>query len=94
MTRHHDLKCWIQFFGEVWKGDKTHEVRRDDRDYAVGDTVRLHEFLPDRKMYTGRSVLASISSITHPGPIGGNARLPEGVCVFSFVELSRLGADL
>lgn len=90
----HRLKCWPQFFAEVWKDDKRHEVRRNDRQFDVGQTVELLEYLPGQKIYTGRSLLVVITSITHPGPVGGNARLPEGICVFSFRELSRRGEDL
>ena len=90
----HDLKSWPDHFSEVWKGDKTHEVRRADRDYKVGDVVRLREFLPGRAVYTGRWVRGIITAITLPGPVGDNVRLPEGIVVFSFAEHARGGDDL
>ena len=90
----HDLKCWAQYFAEVWKGDKRHEVRRNDREFEIGHTIALREYLPGQRVFTGRVVEGSITSITHPGPVGGNARLNEGVCVFTFSELSRTGDDL
>lgn len=44
----HDLKCWPKDFDAIVRGDKTHEARRnDDRKFAVGDTLRLHEWIPD-----------------------------------------------
>lgn len=44
---HHELKTWPRYFDAVKRGDKSFEVRRDDRGYAVGDTLVLREFEPD-----------------------------------------------
>ncbi len=43
----HDLKCWPGDFAAIEAGTKTHEARRDDRGFAVGDTLRLREWTPD-----------------------------------------------
>ena len=48
----HTLKILPQYFKEVWNEDKTFELRKDDRDYKIGDTLRLQEF--DHGTYTGR----------------------------------------
>ena len=48
----HELKILPQYFEEVWNENKTFELRKDDRDYKVGDTLRLLEF--DYGTYTGR----------------------------------------
>ena len=40
----HELKTLPQYFWEVWNGNKTFEIRKDDRDYKVGDKLRLLEF--------------------------------------------------
>lgn len=37
----HDLKTWLQYFDAVVEGRKPFEVRRNDRDYQVGDWLRL-----------------------------------------------------
>jgi len=50
---HHDLKTWPDYFAAVLRGAKTFEVRKDDRGFAVDDTVTLHEFAPARDGYTG-----------------------------------------
>lgn len=41
---HHELKTWPVHFEAVWRGDKTFEVRLDDRAYQCGDTVTLREW--------------------------------------------------
>lgn len=42
----HELKTWPEFFEAVERGDKTFEVRRDDRGFCVGDTLVLQRFQP------------------------------------------------
>lgn len=37
----HELKTWPVYFDAVKRGEKTFEVRRDDRGFQKGDTVRL-----------------------------------------------------
>jgi uncharacterized protein DUF3850 len=68
----HELKCWPEFFDALWNGRKTFEVRRNDRNYRVGDTLSLHEWVNDHK--TGRvinAVVTGLWSLHLPG-------LPDG----------------
>ncbi len=51
MTKIHELKILPQFLYSVIKGDKTFEVRKNDRDFEVGDIVRLREWNPDTQTY-------------------------------------------
>lgn len=37
----HDVKCETHYFDAVERGDKTFEVRRDDRGFQRGDVLRL-----------------------------------------------------
>lgn len=61
----HELKCWPKFFGPITEGRKRHDLRRaGDRDFRVGDLMRLREFSPDEGAYTGRECTVSISYIT------------------------------
>lgn len=51
----HDLKILPQFYRAVLERRKTFEVRQNDRPFAVGDYVNLHEYDPDYcGKYTGR----------------------------------------
>lgn len=52
----HDLKCWPDYFQAIVDGRKTFEIRRSDRGFAVGDTLRLREWVPLNGPYTGREV--------------------------------------
>jgi len=53
MTRH-ELKTWPQYFAAVRSGKKRFEIRRNDRDFSVGDILVLREFDPDSDAYTGQ----------------------------------------
>lgn len=61
----HRVKSWPSFFEATLAGVKTHDVRRmTDRDYQVGDTLRLMEFDPEKQEYTGRELCVRITYIT------------------------------
>lgn len=42
----HILKCHPHFFAAIVEGRKTFEIRRNDRNYCVGDTFTLREYDP------------------------------------------------
>jgi hypothetical protein len=61
----HKVKSWPQLFEATLTGAKTHDLRRaGDRDYRVGDILRLQEFDPDTRRYTGRELRVRITYIT------------------------------
>ena len=61
----HKVKSWPKLFEATLAGLKTHEVRRmSDRDYSVGDTLRLQEYDPTSAHYTGRELTVRITYIT------------------------------
>ena len=52
----HELKTMTKYFRDVESGVKTFEVRRNDRNFQVGDTLVLREWIPPGKwveQYTG-----------------------------------------
>lgn len=80
----HDVKIWPDFYARAETGDKTFELRKNDRDYRVGDIVRLHEWKPEDQEYTGRVLVRRITYITHGGRFG----LQEGYVCFSLTPCS------
>lgn len=50
---HHDVKLAANFCEPVNTGRKTFEIRKNDRNYMEGDTIRLHEWAPEVG-YSGR----------------------------------------
>lgn len=47
----HELKTIQPYFNDVLNGDKTFEIRKFDRDYKVGDELKLIEFDPISQSY-------------------------------------------
>lgn len=46
----HRLKTLTKFWGAVYRGEKTFELRKNDRNFAVGDTLCLIEYPGDREL--------------------------------------------
>lgn len=71
----HYLKTVQPYFSEVKKGTKTFEVRKNDRNFSVGDEVCLREYDKESDTYSGKQVRVTITYV-----------LPIclGACVYSF----------
>ena len=59
--KHHYLKILPDYYDHVKSGDKTFEVRLNDRDYQVNDVLHLQEFMNGE--YTGRELVKVVSYI-------------------------------
>lgn len=72
------LKCDYWSFLAVKSGDKTYEVRVDDRNFRRGGVLRLQQTAPgDRSTFTGEELVAQVTYKTEAGEFG----LPEKLCV-------------
>ena len=49
----HEVKCWPEYFEAVLNGTKLFELRLDDRDYRVGDTILQKEYEPGGRYIGG-----------------------------------------
>jgi hypothetical protein len=72
----HELKILPQYYKKVSSGEKRFEIRKDDRNFKIGDLIRLSEF---NKEYTGRDCLVEIIYKLD----GGNYGLEKGYCILS-----------
>lgn len=45
----HAVKAYPEYYGSLATGDKTFEVRKNDRPYEVGDILAVNEFIPDER---------------------------------------------
>lgn len=59
----HELKIQSEYFLAVINKTKTFEIRKNDRDFKVGDKIILRE-IDSRGRYTGRSAFRNIAYIT------------------------------
>lgn len=60
----HKLKIQPQYFIEVCTGKKSFEIRKNDRNFQVGDKLLLKEFESETRSYTGRVIERKITYIT------------------------------
>ena len=82
----HELKIEDKHFLKVALGKKTAEIRKNDRDYKVGDILVLKEIeMPKGKLiYTGCYVMAQITHIVTSEEFNGIA---NGYAMLSFAPL-------
>lgn len=46
---HHELKTWPKPFAAIRSGEKSYEIREDDREFKVGDSLLLKEHDPHER---------------------------------------------
>lgn len=84
----HALKTWPSFFEAVLNGRKTFECRKNDRDFAPGDTLVLKEYDPAKEAvlddwkYTGRTLTRTVGFVVHGGVFG----IAPGYCVMALLS--------
>ena len=82
----HELKTLPQYFGQTWEYLKLFECRSTaDRNFEVGDKVRLREW-SEETGYTGREIVVKITSIITSGKFG----IAPGFCVFGTKILEKV----
>lgn len=95
MSVHH-LKTWPLYFQAIERGDKTFELRRNDRDFKVGDTLILQEWDPRKGggNYTGRWAAFKAGYVIEGGDeeFGADALSPL-YCILSLVPHPTLTPD-
>ena len=74
----HELKTWPEFFNQTRFGEKLFEYRKNDRDFHSDDVLRLREYLPSEKCYTGREIMMLILKVQKDIP-----GLPKNYCIMS-----------
>jgi hypothetical protein len=67
MPQTHVLKCWSLYWDAIARGEKTFEVRFNDRPYVVGDILELHRIESDPHLIEQRT----------SDPVAANAEPPE-----------------
>jgi hypothetical protein len=74
----HSLKTWPKGFQAILDGRKAYEIRKNDRNFQVGDELFLREYVPEGEgYYTGAELTVIITYMTQGGMWG----IPDGICV-------------
>lgn len=60
----HDVKSWAHFFDAIDSGHKKHDLRKNDRNYKVGDFLRLRRYDNINGCYAGPTIVRKITYIT------------------------------
>lgn len=66
----HYLKTWSKYFKPVVSGEKTFEIRINDRNYQIGDILVLQEYDFDTQTYTGDAFRVIVAYIFYGGRFG------------------------
>lgn len=83
----HHIKLGASFFEEIERGEKTFELRKNDRDYKKGDILEMMEFKDGKN--TGRTVRVLVTYI-----LTEFAGLEEGYCIMATCLLNENGEPL
>lgn len=65
--QHHYIKIKPEYYRAIERGDKTFEVRYNDRDYQAYDVLHLQEWCGNGEFsggeYTGREIIADVTYV-------------------------------
>lgn len=61
----HKLKILPEYYNAQIEGKKNFEIRKNDRNYQIGDWLLLKEYNPKIKKFTERKVMVEITYITN-----------------------------
>lgn len=84
MSKEHELKCWISSYEAIERGEKPWEFRRNDRDFQVGDVLKLDKWDPGMRYGGGYvwphvTLRRRVTYILHGGQFG----IPVGFCIMT-----------
>lgn len=82
--RRHELKILPKWYEDVESSKKNFEIRRNDRDFKVGDTLILQEY--EEGSYTGRQITRKIQYIYQGN---GDYGLSEGYCIMGLEQATN-----
>lgn len=83
----HRVKTWPPFFKDALLNKKKFELRLNDRDYQVGDTLLQEEFDPELKDYTGMKRRSNIIYVMRAEDIPKTWGLKDGWCILGLGEI-------
>lgn len=82
--KEHKIKIKKRYYDAVLKGEKTFEIRKNDRDYNVGDIINFIPIADDCDMILPHNQTSyKVTYVFHGGEYG----LEEGYCVFGIAPI-------
>lgn len=96
--RRHELKSWPEHFDPLFRGAKTSELRRNDRDFKVGDWIVFREWSPQGWLseggYSGRHCGRLVTHILTAEDLGTIGGLLAGYVILSLWRLTVNGQEV
>lgn len=89
MSNIHTLKCIQPYFNLVWLGKKKAEIRKNDRDFKLGDIIYLQEYNKEKNTFTEYQLKIRITDI-----LENFEGIELGYCMFSFDVEERITDEL
>lgn len=88
----HVLKSWPEFYAPLVHGDKTFDLRKNDRNFQIGDTILMREWDPlderspgERGKHTGRfarfRIVHILYGVGNQGAILPLKGIQSGYCI-------------
>lgn len=85
MNKVHELKICPEFLSPIEDGRKTFEVRYNDRNYEIGDTLELREYDERSEQYGERVLTAKVLYVLE----GGRYGVKEGYCAMGIEIINK-----
>lgn len=83
----HQLNTWPTYWSAIGRGEKTFEVRRNDRGFQTGDIIELYRTWEDRPASTRKSDTQPLRFRIGWILQGGQFGIEPGHCVFSLAPI-------
>ena len=79
----HQLKTYPKYFDALARGEKNFEVRRNDRNYQVGDVLTLQRYCPKADAYTGAEIDKRVTYVLPGNDFG----IAKDYCVLALEDV-------
>jgi len=80
----HNLKTWDEFMVDIARGEKTFEVRKNDRGFKKDDMLVLLGWDNQNNKYTGQQIKVRVTYVLRGGAFG----IEKDYCVMGFEILN------
>lgn len=81
----HELKTWEKYFQLMVSGEKTFELRKNDRGFVAGHELLLREYNPLAQTYTGQTLRQKITYVLENSE-AEEFGLKPGFCIMGLKE--------
>ena len=82
----HELKTWIEYFQLMVSGEKSFDLRKNDRGFRAGHELLLKEYDKESNNYTSRILHCKITYVLK-GEEAETFGLKEGFCILGLEKL-------